>query len=527
MNLSQLAFANVRAQPLTSTLNIGLLALGTATIVFLLLLSHHFSESLTRDARGIDLVIGAKGSPVQLVLSSVYHADIPTGNIPLAKAQTWANDRRIAKAIPLALGDSARGKKGHATRIVGTSHDYPKLYDAQLVQGEWWDHPLEAVLGAEAAQRTELTLGATFAGAHGIGGHGDHHEQTPYRVVGIMAATGTVLDSLILTSLESVWAVHGDHGHDVHHEQESHDETDEHAHEKEPHGDNHEQEAHSHHEEHDDHQATEKDHHEPHHGDEEHEAHDHEEEHGHQEAEDAHHDHEKHEGEDHAHEHHDEHGDDHVTGDSDKQNEGREEHDDGDDHGSTNSVELAEDHSDREITAMLMQYRSPISAVSMPRQINSQSNLQAAAPAFELARLLKLIGVGLDALRAFALILIASAAFSIFGALYAALRGRRGELAIMRCMGGTRTDLMICLLIEGLILGVAGVLIGLLIGHGTVELLGQALASGLGRSISGTHFLMEELFLVGGLLIVVLLAAALPAWQAYRTDVAQALSGSA
>ena len=100
----------------------------------LLLLSHQISETLTRDAEGIDLVLGAKGSPVQLVLSSVYHADIPTGNIPLAEARRWTEDRRVAEAIPLSLGDSARG-----FRIVGTTPAYPALYDAAVAEGRLWD----------------------------------------------------------------------------------------------------------------------------------------------------------------------------------------------------------------------------------------------------------------------------------------------------------------------------------------------------------------------------------------------------
>jgi putative ABC transport system permease protein len=160
----------------------------------------------------------------------------------------------------------------------------------------------------------------------------------------------------------------------------------------------------------------------------------------------------------------------------------------------------------------------------MPRQINAQSNLQAAAPAFELARLLQVVGLGLDALRAFAMILVASAAFSVFGAMYGALQTRRGELAMMRCLGATRAELMISLLIEGLLLGVAGAVIGLLLGHATVEAVGTVLAETRGIRLTGTILLSEELVLVGALVLVALLAAAVPACQAYRTDVSRTLA---
>ncbi len=428
MTLTRLAWANLRAAPMTSALNVGLLALGTATIVVLLLLSHQIGETMTRDTKGIDLVLGAKGSPLQLVLSTVYHADIPTGNIPLAEARRWTEDRRVAEGIPLSLGDSARG-----FRIVGTTPAYPALYDADLAEGRLWDASLEAVLGADVALATGLGPGDTLTGSHGLSGMGDRHAASPYRVVGILSPTGAVVDRLILTGLESVWDIHGDeHGHG--HEDEDEDE----------------------------------------HG------HDDEDEHGHEDE--------------------DEHG-----------------HEDEGEHGH-------DDEDEREITAMLVRYASPIAAVSMPREINAQSNLQAAAPAFELTRLLQIVGLGLDGLRAFALILIASAAFSVFGAMYGALQARRGELAMMRCLGATRVEIMASLLIEGLLLGLAGAILGLLLGHATVEVVGSVLTEERGIALTGAIVLMEELLLAGALVLVALLASAVPAWQAYRTDVSRTLA---
>ena len=130
MTALHLALAQLRHTPLLTALNALLMALGTASIVFLLLAGDQFARAIARDAQGIDLVLGAKGSPLQLILSSVYHADIPTGNIPLAEAQRWAKDRRVARAVPLSLGDSYRG-----FRIVGTTPDYASLYAARLQRG--------------------------------------------------------------------------------------------------------------------------------------------------------------------------------------------------------------------------------------------------------------------------------------------------------------------------------------------------------------------------------------------------------
>src|SRR3990170_5229800 len=146
-----------------------------------------------RDARGIDLVVGAKGSPMQLMLSGIYHLDAPTGNIPLSSVALLSKNRMVKRAMPLALGDSW---KGH--RIVGAGKEYADHYGAELREGRFYDKPMEAVLGAEVAARTNTAVGATFKGAHGMGSEpGDEHEGA-YTVVGVLAKTGSVVDRLAL-----------------------------------------------------------------------------------------------------------------------------------------------------------------------------------------------------------------------------------------------------------------------------------------------------------------------------------------
>ncbi|MEL6200511.1 MAG: FtsX-like permease family protein [Pseudomonadota bacterium] len=453
MSWLRLAIANLNVSRLTSIVNILLMALGTASIVALLLFGAQFSDTMSRDAKGIDLVIGAKGSPLQLVLATVYHADAPTGNIPLEAATRWGEDRRVAEAIPLALGDSFRGY-----RIVGTTPEYANIYDASMSAGDWWDAPLEAVIGSAAAATSGLSVGASFESAHGLGEGGHEHEMEPYRVVGVLEPTGSVLDRLILTSVESVWLLHDEeHGHDDHGEEEH-------------------EGAHEHDEgDHDEHEH----HHEEHEGPDEHDEHDHDE---------HEHDHEEHDHEEHDHEEH--------------------------------------DHEDREITAMLIQYRSPTAAITFPRQVNADSALVAAAPAIEVTRVLRLVGAGLDGLRTFAWLLIVSAGLSIFAALYGSLRARRGDIAMLRCLGATRVEVLIALLLEGLLLTVMGILIGFLTAHFAVEFMGQWLAATRGVTITGFTWLAVEWGVIGGLLAVGVLASVIPALQAYRTDVAKTLSES-
>lgn len=147
MTLVALAWAQLRHAPLDAAVGVMLTALGSATMLLLLLLSDGLQRPLSRDARGVDLVVGAKGSPLQLVLSSVYHADVPTGNIALPDARRWASDSRVALAVPLALGDSYAGY-----RIVGTEPSFLTLHEAVLARGRSWQAPMEAVIGADLAR---------------------------------------------------------------------------------------------------------------------------------------------------------------------------------------------------------------------------------------------------------------------------------------------------------------------------------------------------------------------------------------
>ena len=392
MNVASLAAGYLRARPLNTALSLLLLALGVGTIAMLLLVVDQLEERMGREARGIDLVVGAKGSPMQLILSGIYHVDAPTGNIPLAAVQVLQNNRFVKKAIPLALGDGWKG-----FRIVGAGHEYVEHYGAKLAAGRLWQKPMEVVLGAEVAARTGAGVGATFVGAHGIGGDGATHADDPYAIVGLLAPNGTVLDRLVLTAIESVWQIH------------------------EEHSERNEQEK-------------------------------------------------------------------------------------------------------REITVLLVQYASPLAAATLPRQINSQSELQAASPAYETARLFRIVGVGVEALRAFAAVLILAAALSVFIALTHALEERRYDLAVMRTLGASPARLFGLLLAEALLLSAVGAVLGLALGHGFAAAFGAWLEAEQHVAVTGLAWRAEELWLPVIALGVGLAAALIPAWRAYRTEVARILA---
>src|SRR5262249_40438933 len=144
------------------------------------LLSQALDNRFSRDLAGVDLVVGAKGSPLQLIMSAMFEIDIPTGNIPLDAAERLEHNPLIRTAAPVSLGDNVQG-----LRIVGTTPAYASLYRASLAQGRFWTEPLEVVLGAEAARALHKSIGDTFVGQHGLAVGGEMHSQFPYRVVGI------------------------------------------------------------------------------------------------------------------------------------------------------------------------------------------------------------------------------------------------------------------------------------------------------------------------------------------------------
>lgn len=235
--------SSLKSRWLNSVLSILLTAFGVTLAVIILQFGHHIHNRMSYDSKNIDIVVGAKGSPLQLILSSVYHIDIPTGNIAYKDAKTWMKHPKVKTAIPLALGDNWKGY-----RIVGTTPDYMTHYNADISKGRHWTKPFEAVVGADIP----LGLGNEISGAHGLSQDGHIHENEHYTVVGRLSKTGSVLDRLILTSLDSVLEIHGletVESHDLDHEEtphEGHGHTARHKEEK--HEDHHNHEGHDDHE---------------------------------------------------------------------------------------------------------------------------------------------------------------------------------------------------------------------------------------------------------------------------------------
>jgi putative ABC transport system permease protein len=262
MKIIFIAWKNCWQKAGATTLTLLLLSFGVGIISMMLLLENQLSDKFNKNIKDIDFVLGAKGSPLQLILANVYHIDTPTGNIKVSEAQKIIKNPTVKEAIPLAYGDNYEG-----WRIVGTTPRYAEFYEVKLKEGKIFETPFEVTVGSYAAKELGLKLGQTFKSNHGLDKEGEEeegHDQL-FTVVGIYEASGTVIDRLILTPVESIWEVHdhGDHEESAHAGIVSAEEHDaDHAHED--HEDEHAEEGHEHAEEEHEHAEEEHEHAEDH-----------------------------------------------------------------------------------------------------------------------------------------------------------------------------------------------------------------------------------------------------------------------
>ena len=421
MSILHLSWKNILNKPLNLVLNLVLFALGVGLISLLLLVNVQLEDKFEKNFAGIDLVIGAKGSPLQLILSSLYHLDAPTGNMPVSEAKAFLNPKHpiFKSAIPLSLGDSHRGY-----RIVGTNTGFIDLYAAKFADGKLFEENMEVVVGATVAKNLNIKPGDEFKSSHGIIEDENlvHEDAAPFKVVGILKKTGSVIDQLIVTKTQSIWAVHDEHDHEA------------------------EESA----------------------------------EHDHNEAE-------------HNHEH--------------------------------DEAEHSEDlpltsYEDKSITSLLVKFKGRnIQALNMARNINENTNFQAATPAIEINRLYTLLGVGEEALKGMALLIIFVSGLSIFISLFSSLRERKYELAVMRTLGARPGFLFQLIIFEGIIIAVLGYFCGIALSHGSMVLLADFLEKSYRYDFSAAIFLKEEIYIFGGSLVIGIIAAIIPAFQASKTDI--------
>lgn len=186
--------------------------------------------------------------------------------------------------------------------------------------------------------------------------------------------------------------------------------------------------------------------------------------------------------------------------------------------------EAADSTIKREITSAIIKFRSPMGMMTMPRNINQNSKLQAAVPAIEVNRLFELLGIGIEGLQFLAAVIMLISGISVFVSLYNSLKERKYEMALMLSMGASRTRLFLMLLLEGIILSLLGFIAGIVLSRIGIYLISNALSKKFHFNLSQFSLQTGEIYLFIGALLVGILAAAIPSLGIYRINISKTLA---
>jgi putative ABC transport system permease protein len=490
MSLWKIAWRSIQQRGLASSLTGMSMALGVMLVVGVLVIHGVISRSFMNSSLGYNVLVGAKGGRLELVLNSVYYLARPIENIPYSyylELTEGKYKQYVDKAIPVCLGDTYG-----EFRVVGTT---PAFFNDLEYGGQKYefvegtrnfelDEYFGAVIGSTVAAKTGLKRGDTFQPAHGVGP--DAHVHDPFTVLGVLKPTGTPNDRALFINMEGFYLI-PEHAKPLEEgaapaiDHEAHaDAGTEHKHE---HPEGEAEHKHEHPE-----------------GEAEHK-------HEHPEGE-AEHKHEPAAGE-HTHEHgeHDHHH-----------------------HGHAHEPLPIEQ---REVTAVLVLTASfggappELMAPPLIKAINEGPVAQAVLPIREMTSLfdtfvnpLRLILLGLTVM------IVIVSGIGILVSIYNSMSERQHEIAVMRALGAGRQTVMLLVLLESILLSLAGGLAGWVIGHALIAALSPWIALQTGVSLGFLQFVGYELVIIPGLIVLAAIVGYLPALAAYRTDVAKALSAT-
>ncbi|HUT09158.1 MAG TPA: FtsX-like permease family protein [Thermoguttaceae bacterium] len=549
MSLWKIAWRSIQTRALASALTAVAMGLGVALVVAVLVIYEVVDHTYRRGGAGCDLIVGAKGDGLSLVLNSAYYLKKPIGNIPYSYYRDLVEGYvepkvQIETAVPICMGDSFEGHP-----VIGTT---PEMFDEMRYLGDrpyefddggnftWEDHT-GAVVGWAVARQEELGVDSEFKTDHGTGEGAHAHEQI-FTVRGVLKHTGTPVDRAVFVNMEGFYSLHVG---------EACDDT----------------------AEHEDHPPGETEHvaHEP------------------GSNEDT--------------------GDPDASSCSlsgfvyvDRNNDGRKDPEetalphvtvtltrtdadgtqvtqriketdhagfyrftnlpagtytifetqpggyfDGIDHVGTAGGEESNDRfanielqpgvdatdynfgEQQGVTAVLvcLDEITRWRIEDLKGKINRGPVAQAASPIAEITGLLEnIVGKIQELLLLFAVLIVIVAGIGIMVSIYNSMSDRRHEIAVMRALGAGRVTVMVVILLESILLSLGGGAIGILLGHGLIGVLSPTIFAQTGVAVGPFDFRLVELVLIPGLIILASLVGYLPAKTAYRTDVARSLTAN-
>lgn len=205
-----LAWKSARNRKVTAILSILTVAISVILLLGVERIRTQAKSSFANTISGTDLIVGGRSGQVNLLLYSVFRIGNATNNIDWKSYQEFSQHRSVKWAIPISLGDSHKG-----FRVMGTNHSYFEHYrygqkqNLAFTKGREFQQLFETVIGADVAKELGYQIGSEIIIAHGISDVGfSRHDNLPFKVVGILAPTGTPVDKTVHVSLEAIEAIH-------------------------------------------------------------------------------------------------------------------------------------------------------------------------------------------------------------------------------------------------------------------------------------------------------------------------------
>lgn len=400
----QFVKTNILSKKLRNFLTIFSILVSVMLIISVQNLTTQLKSNVIENAGVYDILVGAPGSSIQLVLNTIFYYDAPIANINIEYYESLQKDSRVANVVPIGMGDNYNGYK-----IIGTSNDFfTDKY--KLKSGELFKNNGEAVIGSTVAKITGLKVGDKFSGMHGLTEEGGHaHGDFQYTVVGVLEQTKTPSDTVIYTDIESLWTVHGL-------EHNEHDENDD------------------------------------------------------MEMDDEH--------------------DESMHGNS----------------------------SENLITALLVKTTSLSNQVMVTNDLNKNNDIQAINPAATLRKLLVMLNAGEIVVTLVAYVSIFLSIIVLFTTMLSASIERRKDISILRALGANRKTVFKTILLETLIIAIIGAVLGFVVAHIAIGILGNYTAVNYGINISGFSVQIAEVFVLLGAVVLSIVAGMIPAVMVYKTD---------
>lgn len=203
MNSLKMAWRNMLNKPLSMFLSLLLIAVSIASVNVVVEVNDSLQKQVRNNTHDVDMVVGAKGSPLQILLSTLMFIDNPTGNINKEIYLEYKDNPLVKDAAPIAVGDNYKGYK-----IVGTDKSIANFFDFKIDEGKLVLGKNSLLVGAGVAKKLGISVGDEIHASHGSKEEGKVHNHAHLHVVGILKEQGNIADQLIFTHLKTVWDAH-------------------------------------------------------------------------------------------------------------------------------------------------------------------------------------------------------------------------------------------------------------------------------------------------------------------------------